>query len=475
MNMNNMNKDYAFWTWASHLIIGVTATILAMAIAYFTSSGALGAAAFVILPLLYLRQGFFDIPNNPPTVGVVTLWGKRTDQFLSEGLHWLPFNGLLFSTINVDVSKRNVDLVDVDIRTPDRVENKASISYVFRPDKENLLAFLDSRGEEGVKNILNDRIQERAREWALKPDEGPRTWQEAAAAQADAASVLLKAVAGESLNSIPSSVPTLLLMTYFGLTFRMEFQDADLARYGRERRMESRKKEIIDPKTGAKKTIEVDVLEDEQMWRKEATELVRQKIEAEIQKDYASTYSSAYFSLEGYISALKNCVKERAERIREIREGRGTVKLPSLGIILVQLTVKNIVPVSAKIREAAEKTSKERSEREAERLEMEHKNQLIVDHMAMTGCSYEEAANFIGVNLDDQRVRKEIRTFQLDITPGSREAVKSIGPGLGLAATALFAGGRQQGNRGGGNNPRPNKKEGRSRQEKQDEKGEEGQ
>jgi hypothetical protein len=422
---------------AIHAAVALLSVVLGGIATYYSDSTWIGMAGLLILPLLYIGQGLFDISNNPPSLGVVTIWGERTTQVLKEGIHWLPLRGLIFDTINIDVSKKNIDLGDLIIRTPDKVESTASISYTFRPDASNLLAYLDSKGEEGVKNILNDRIQERAREWALKPDEGPRTWMEAAAAQADAASVLLKAVAGESLNSIPSGVPTLLLMSYFRLTFRLDYHDADLARFGKERKVERVEIAFTDPKTGTEKKRMVNKLEDEKTWRNEASKIAQKLIEERMADDYQKLYRSDYPDFETYAKTLKELVSDRAAQIKKIREGRSTVKLPSLGIFLVQLTVKNIIPVSKKIRDTAEEFSKEENQRDAERLEITHKTGLVREHMEETGCSYEEAVDFIGINLNEQHVEKRINTLQLDITPGSREVVRGIGPGLSAAAVVF--------------------------------------
>lgn len=176
----------------------------------------LGILFIVISVIFFFLNGFKKITANPPHKGILTIWGKRQDDMiLDEGLHFFPFSKSWFGFIEVNVTKVNQDFTIKDTMTPDRAPISIEIGLTFTP--RDLIPYLDSGGETGVKKILEDIIQARVRTWAISQKEGPETWEEAKAAKEDAEAILLKAILGESFIPIPDEAqifPTTIWLNY---------------------------------------------------------------------------------------------------------------------------------------------------------------------------------------------------------------------------------------------------------------------
>ena len=143
------------------------------------------------------------IPAEPPHVGLVKIWGKRIPVKKEEG--WIltaPCFPFFYEIIQIKVEKINLDFVFADIRTradPELIESldsakkirkrqksrrkgkekekpraggevSANISLTYTPDYKSknagqrLISFLNSGGEEGVRDIIKDLIEEDVRE-----------------------------------------------------------------------------------------------------------------------------------------------------------------------------------------------------------------------------------------------------------------------------------------------------------------------
>jgi hypothetical protein len=130
---------------------------------------------FGIFQIVFLK----DIPStNPPSVLLLTLFGMRTSLALLEGWKlvpkWLGISGIL-----IGVQTRNHDFA-ITVRTkgesndgkigPD-ITIRGSVTYI--PDSKNLIRFVNNTFDEGVLDILDDRIKDKLRQ-VVKT----RTWQE---------------------------------------------------------------------------------------------------------------------------------------------------------------------------------------------------------------------------------------------------------------------------------------------------------
>lgn len=153
---------------------------------------------FVGLTLVFIYQGLYQIPAQPPTKGALTFLGERTEEIIDEGWRFLPLRPFVFDVIEVNVSKINLDIDPKAIRTPDLAELSAPVSVTYTPT--NLVAFLNAKGESGANNIITDVITEALREWAISDDWGPKDWIQALKKRGEAIPVLINAVLGHDLD-----------------------------------------------------------------------------------------------------------------------------------------------------------------------------------------------------------------------------------------------------------------------------------
>lgn len=127
----------------------------------------------------FLRQ----IPFDPPNVGIEVIKGKRQEKILSEGWYlMLPWwDAYTARLVNVQKKSLDIDLKDIRTKIADDSNNvqgqptpkpkaggevSIKISVTWFPSKDDakeLLAYLNSGGEEGVKKILEDILEEEIR------------------------------------------------------------------------------------------------------------------------------------------------------------------------------------------------------------------------------------------------------------------------------------------------------------------------
>lgn len=142
------------------------------------------SAIFFLLGVILTFKSFKKIPSDPPTVGLVTIWGERTGAIKKEGWVLLaPFFPFLHDVTLVNVTKKNEDftfenvrcVVSKNVRTDEgeRIEGseastnvrsggsvKVVVSITWVPDKKKLIAYTESGGEAGVRRIISDKMAE---------------------------------------------------------------------------------------------------------------------------------------------------------------------------------------------------------------------------------------------------------------------------------------------------------------------------
>jgi len=150
----------------------------------------LGGSVFIAIILI--AASFKRVPNDPPHVGLITKGEARTDKWKKEGWR-IFFPPFYTSFIPVKVEKINQDIAPKNVRSSERAELEIDISVVWSPDKERLVEYLNSGGESGIKNILDDIIEEQSRKWAAT-----QKWEEALAASFDVAETLRRELTGET-------------------------------------------------------------------------------------------------------------------------------------------------------------------------------------------------------------------------------------------------------------------------------------
>ncbi len=278
-----------------------------------------GLAFFLASSSIFIYQGLQYIPASPPHKGAVTFLGERTGEVKKEGWRFFPFYPYLYGFIPVKVEKINQDFKPENVRTPDRAGLDIQASVTFTPT--DLIEYINAGGEQGVKNILDDIVPERIREWAFSEDEGPQDWQEAQGSREDAIAVLLKAIVGESLTQIPEYAqvfPTTVWLKYF----------------------DSPRKKII-------KKRDIDAAGEN--WEK-------------IERFYES------LSLEEQ-EELKDAIDKRRIEVNQARSGNGKFSKSILGITINRLNIPKI-EVRGEVAKTADLEAQEIQERKGEIFEV---------------------------------------------------------------------------------------------------------
>jgi len=154
-------------------------------------------APFLIAMVIVL-QGLRKIPADPPHKAVVTLFGKRTGGVKNEGWRFFFLYPLVNGAILVNMTRKNFDLKPEEVRTStDMAEIEVSVSLTFQPDKDRLIEYLNSGGEDNVKAILSDVVEEAVREFAANPNQSPYTWEEAVRMKREFLAQIVMSILGE--------------------------------------------------------------------------------------------------------------------------------------------------------------------------------------------------------------------------------------------------------------------------------------
>lgn len=352
--------------------------IAAAGVFYLTPNLFLATAVWVSLFGSFIVQGLRRIPAQPPHKGILTIWGERQEVVKDEGWHFFPIYPFWHGVVTINVTKVNQDLREQLIRTPDRAELGIPVSLTWMPDKENpqnLIMFLNSGGESGVKSIIEDIVRERLRTWGFSLDEGPQKWQEAMGAQEDAAAILLKTIVGSELPPIPISaqtIPTPILLKYFNVPRRRP-NESEARVFGENWESVSRVLDALPP---------------------EEFETVRRAVE------------------------------ERRTAIAQARQGNSFFPLPQLGIILNRLNIGEITP-KGELSRAAELEAKEEQERKGEVFEVETdiiKAQKLME--AVKGANEQLSLQQAFQTIMEWKATREGRGFTV---PGISPAIMEVG------------------------------------------------
>ena len=178
-------------------MVGIVIIVLALNVLVWTQNPWFGVSTFLALIGTYILQGLKKIPADPPHRGALTFFGRRLGTVLEEGWRFLPFFPWVFGVVLVNVVRKNLDLAPEDVRTPDLAELSVPVSVTYTPTA--LVAYLNSGGESGVNTILADAVGEVIREWAITPDYGPETWEEALRARGEALRIVINTLAGRDV------------------------------------------------------------------------------------------------------------------------------------------------------------------------------------------------------------------------------------------------------------------------------------
>jgi len=181
--------------------------------------GICSLVAILAFLILCLRS----VPNRPPHIGVVVIWGSRLPIVKKEGWHiFAPFPPFMYTVTMIDVEKVNLDFDFEDIRCRARIEGKKKdqqegenkddtpyaggeislrVSLTYYPDFKTknsgyrLISFLNSGEHDGIERIIKDLIEEDVREIARD-----NTWEQVTFSSGMIKKRLVLKLTGESLT-----------------------------------------------------------------------------------------------------------------------------------------------------------------------------------------------------------------------------------------------------------------------------------
>ena len=146
----------------------------------------------ILVTAIFLVVCLMKVPNDPVHFAVVTIWGERKEKIKREGLrlraNFLPF---MLNLLLINTEKRNEDVQPKNVKSKEFAGVGMQISYTYTPDEENAIEFINSGKDKGVKNILDDVIEEAARRWAIKIG-----WKDCLGAEQEATEELLDKILG---------------------------------------------------------------------------------------------------------------------------------------------------------------------------------------------------------------------------------------------------------------------------------------
>jgi regulator of protease activity HflC (stomatin/prohibitin superfamily) len=330
-------------------------------------------AAIIALSALFIYHGLVSIPSNPPHCGVVTFFGKRTDEVLDEGIRFLPLNKIIFDVIPINVTRINFDVPKDTFITLDNASIQVDMSIIFSPDTKNLKSFLNSGGEKGVKSILKDIASERIRTWIRSNNEGPQDWEEAVSANGEAKAILAKTLLGENISEINSLIPTATLIKYFSNP-KIEPNKIEEAKWGKSwEKLEKKFREELNPEE---------------------------------------------------VLALSESVKELREVVEELSQGKGNHSISSLGIIIHRLNLSEISP-AGNTKEAADEQAKEELQKRGEQLELNHiKDMVDMLTKNIEGLTSEQALELI--QTERGKISKNIDEKKINLSSETVNSVKML-------------------------------------------------
>jgi len=180
----------------------------------------------LILTVIIITTGMFYVPNDPIHIAVITRYKKidwkelETSVSKEHGWRFVFLKGIIFDYILLDVTKINKDRDDEEIITPDNAKNYMPISYTFTPGAKSVLKdgnlseninyyhYIKSGKKEGVINIIDDKIGEKAREFGSTK---VKTWQDLRSSGDETTLMIIEMVAGEDVKNFSDTVKAEML------------------------------------------------------------------------------------------------------------------------------------------------------------------------------------------------------------------------------------------------------------------------
>ena len=162
---------------------------------------------FLILLLIalvgiFVITSFVTIPQDPPSVGLLTFLGRFTGKIKGAGYGFVWGNPWLSGYVEIDVRTINYDFQPQILLTPKdsaNIEVKSSVTIAPASDyydedtgKSFLINFVKNDKMPGVRSILENAVASRVREFFQSSHEGPATWKDAIKCQDEAVFAILR-------------------------------------------------------------------------------------------------------------------------------------------------------------------------------------------------------------------------------------------------------------------------------------------
>jgi|GEM_PF-6254555 len=356
-------------TWAAIWKIVGAISVIALIVTWATS-WEMGWLVFFGLLGAFITQGLDrSATASPYQVSLLTQWGNYYPCIKKPGIRFFPLKGFWFKPIVLDAELINQDISGQEVITPDHALVVIPVALNWRINDDNpweTIKFLKVGREQRVKDIFNDIIRERLRSWAYGKRSGVGSWEDVLGADYEASACLLKGVAGNGIDKIPSKIPTDIL---------------------------------IKAHTGSECTDkEKKQWQDEGNWKSEVLkELKKRKV--------------------------KEMIKERMKLVEESRLGTAKIEQPALGVIVTRLYVGDIRP-AGELAKTIDLEVKERREREAEKIETEASTKRISYLMKELGMTLEEATQHF--RIERNKTTHTIDEKRLSIAPEAGKILQGI-------------------------------------------------
>ncbi len=316
--------------------------------------------------------------SDPPQVGIKTFLGKITGNIAKPGWHFFLFYPYLQGFIPESVQTRDLNLSKEKIRTPDQAECQLSGKISWKFDEEHPREFINSGGDKGVAQKLENIWQGVIREWAISAVGGPQTYMEFLSASEEAVDLLLKSIVRDSVNKIPTDIPTSVLLKYFKKPFSGKPTESEKKKWGAT-------------------------------WQK-LEKVIRQEI-----ADNNYNYNS--------IKELEEAVKKRQEAIKAVRQGRGEFKKKEWGIIIQLLNLTELEPLG-ELAKAMELEAKELREEAADKREIENFRKRSKDLQGDNERTVEQADEIVFV--ERGKAKKEIKKLEVSLSPETKPFLEGL-------------------------------------------------
>lgn len=305
-----------------HLGMGNIVSLIALlGIATMLVESVFIGIALIGLAITLYGYGLKEIPANPPSVGLLTVWGERTNKVVEEGYRLLaPFFPIFLDVILVSMTTVNQDFVskffckvDEENNPTDTSEKKSedfragiqvslSSAITWRPDKDRLLVFLDNKGESGVRSILDDILPQ-----VLRVEGTRRTFESLTAGKQDLIDTIIAMLVKEDYLNLDKSQRE---------AFHGEMKNGgkkDILGLG----ITIFKVNIGEPEPSEESKKDIESLAKEQFQRR--SEIYEVSTEIAQAKELFQAYNAA-----GEVRTFHDCILEIRRR-KSIREGHGQI------------------------------------------------------------------------------------------------------------------------------------------------------